>query len=240
MGVPIKSQFEPDEMARICASLPGHKHFPERKALLPEILNEWLAVDFAEYGDSVPASKKMAKRLRGLCEKITALEKAFDSFNDASGRGVPAIALGRARRPGSPNSSYRSTQAEINAVRKVLLELSCGLEEEAKVIQKSSTRNTAPLYAVMDLAAIFEWVTGKKASLGINRIDGTPSGPFVRFLEAVWPLLSFGKEAKISSALKTWSEGKKNWPTDSAAFINMNFRHPEWKLSEQNIKKSSM
>src|SRR5262249_23720136 len=54
------------------------------------------------------------------------------------------------------------------------------------------SRNIRPYLVMMDLAAIFEWLTYRKATREVDRNCGKETGPFWDFVATVWPLV-FGK-----------------------------------------------
>src|SRR5262249_20406237 len=67
-------------------------------------------------------------------------------------------------------------------------------------------RNVSAYLVMMDLAAIFEWLTGKKATRVVDRITNDETGPFWDFAAAVWPLV-FGNGCHgLRAAMKNWAE----------------------------------
>ena len=59
-----------------------------------------------------------------------------------------------------------------------------------------------------DLAAIFEWLTGRKAARGVDRTYHTETGPFFRFAQSIWPV-AFGNTRGLKAAIKNFVEARK-------------------------------
>ena len=91
-----------------------------------------------------------------------------------------------------------------------------------------------PAYLVLqDAAALFEWLTGTKAARGVDRIDGSESGPFFRFASVLWPVV-FGKgTAGLPAAMKNWAQWRSRYHERSELISNMALGHPTWGIFER-------
>ena len=83
----------------------------------------------------------------------------------------------------------------------------------------------------MDLAAIFEWLTGRKAARGVDRTDHTETGPFWRFAESVWQV-AFDTTRGLKAAMKNFVEARKLYQERSPFLSNLAFNHPTWGIFE--------
>jgi hypothetical protein len=92
-------------------------------------------------------------------------------------------------------------------------------------------RNIRAYLVMLDLAAIFEWLTDRKAARGVNRTDHTESGPFWRFAESVWPV-AFGTTRGLTAAMKKWAEARKLYRERYMLLYNMSAHRPEWGIFE--------
>jgi hypothetical protein len=100
-------------------------------------------------------------------------------------------------------------------------------------VRRGGPRNLAAYLVLQDAAAIFEWFSGRRAARGVDRIDGTETGPFFRFASALWPVV-FGKGAAgLSAALKNWALGRSRYSEQSALIANIALRHPTWGIFER-------
>jgi hypothetical protein len=84
---------------------------------------------------------------------------------------------------------------------------------------------------MLDLAAIFEWLTSGKATRVVDRTDNTETGPFWRFAEPVWQV-AFGTTRGLKAAMKNWAEARKLYHEHSTFLINLRLRRPEWGIFE--------
>ena len=120
---------------------------------------------------------------------------------------------------------------EDDFLRKLAAVTLTPIEEEAKR-RRGQPRNI-PAYLVMkDLAAIFEWLTDRKATRGVDRTDHTETGPFWRFALSVWQV-TFGTTRGLKAAMKNWAEARKLYHEHSSFLYNLTLRRPEWGIFKQ-------
>ena len=88
---------------------------------------------------------------------------------------------------------------------------------------------------LLDLGAIFEWATRRRASRKVGTDAGTRPGqtygPFWDFVSAAWPII-FGSSAGLNNALKFWAEGRRLYDEASPIMWNLDMRHPQWRIFE--------
>ena len=90
--------------------------------------------------------------------------------------------------------------------------------------------NFAAYLVLQDAAAIFEWFSGKRAARNVDRVDGSETGTFFRFVSVLWPVIFNGGTAGLQSAIRNWAVLRKRHEEQSALIYNINMRHPEWGL----------
>ena len=91
-------------------------------------------------------------------------------------------------------------------------------------------RNVSAYLVMMDLAAVFEWLTGKKATRVVDRITNDETGSFWDFAAAVWPLV-FGNGCHgLRAAMKNWAELTSELEEKSQLMQNIALAldQPEW------------
>ena len=99
---------------------------------------------------------------------------------------------------------------------------------------RGQPRNNAASLVLMDIVAIYEWLTRRRASRQVSRDDGADTGPFSNFAAAIWPPV-FGKgDHGLSAAIKNWNSARKNRlkGTRSPLLANIAMRHPAWRILE--------
>jgi hypothetical protein len=71
--------------------------------------------------------------------------------------------------------------------------------------QKGPARNDVPYLVLLDLAAIFEWLTGRKSARAWFKSGlEEEQPPFHAFAAAVWPVL-FCSDDGLSNAMRSWN-----------------------------------
>jgi hypothetical protein len=95
---------------------------------------------------------------------------------------------------------------------------------------RGQPRNIVAELVLQDLAALFEYVTGLRATRRVDRTGekaGKETGPFLNFAKAVWPVI-FGSDVGLLSQLREWDVygGKKSMVISAIAL-----RRPEWGVS---------
>jgi hypothetical protein len=89
--------------------------------------------------------------------------------------------------------------------------------------------NTIARLVLMDIIAIYEWLTDKKATRQVDRDTNKDTGPFWRFAVAIWPMV-FGSMEGLSSTMRNWASAvrQKLVGTRSLLIVNIAMRHPTW------------
>jgi hypothetical protein len=94
-------------------------------------------------------------------------------------------------------------------------------------------RAVAHYLIMMDLAAIFEYLTRKRATRSVRGEDhfayGAEYGAFWDFAQATWPAI-FKSTNGLKSAMKNWAVDRVRYGEASPLIANMHLRHPEWGL----------
>jgi hypothetical protein len=120
---------------------------------------------------------------------------------------------------------------EDDFLRKLAAATARLIDELDESLSGRRPRNIPAYLVMLDLAAIFEWLTHRKAARGVDRIDHTETGPFWRFAESVW-LLAFGSALGLKAAMKNWAEARNEYHEHSSFLYNLAMRRPEWGIFE--------
>src|SRR5262249_31401370 len=88
--------------------------------------------------------------------------------------------------------------------------------------------NIRAYLVMMDLAAIFEWLTERKATRQVDRIHRKETGPFWQFRAAVWPLVFGEGVSGLPAAIRRWDELRSLHGEASQLLRNIATRHPPW------------
>jgi hypothetical protein len=92
--------------------------------------------------------------------------------------------------------------------------------------KRGKPRNTAADLVLMDIVAIFEWLTDTEVTRASDERIDAETDPFWRFASAIWPVVFADGDYGLYSSLKKWSENQHG--DESALMFNINMRHPGW------------
>jgi hypothetical protein len=228
-------KFSVEIVKAIVGSLP--KPLSERRAeLLPRILHEWSHTSLREH---LSRESRATIRRRMEAQDIVAkcarrLLEAFDAIDHRDRTAIIVqmiVAEGRHPEEVSP-TEVADRHNRLNEEQGFLRKLAGIAPRQFWNLRRGGPRNLAAYLVLQDAAAIFEWLTGLKASRGVDRIHGTETGPFHRFVSTVWPVV-FGTQAGLSAAMKNWALARSRYQERSAVMANMAFQHPTWGIFER-------
>jgi len=182
--------FDERAIDQILASLPPGID-QRRLDLLPSLLNHWSVTDLREH-----LSREGPPILRRRYNQLTRIENCANNLREALGAldqcGRSWIALEMAREGGDRFSivggeTLRQMQERHRLESEKLAEIDERLRLEDDFLLKLGTatqrlveqdkqgpgqpRNVCAYLVMMDLAAIFEWLTGSEATRVVDRID---------------------------------------------------------------------
>jgi hypothetical protein len=216
------------------------KPLNERRCrLLPKILREWSRVDLKRH-----LSHESRAQLRARIKKLETVKKdALQLMNtldglDEDGRTAIVAQMIIAERGGYTPGLFRVAEfdARIDRLREEteFLAKLAAIEPDKYYSQFGSRRpRNVPAYLVLqDAAAIYEWLTGRRAARGVDRSTGLESGPFFRFTSILWPVVFGRGSAGLPSAVKNWDEAKRQYRELSPLITNIAMRHPTWGIFE--------
>jgi hypothetical protein len=224
------------EFARIVADSLPKTVCSRRLKLLPQILQEWNRTDLQRHLSMEPPAIRRAriKKLEAVKKCARRLLESMEAV-DKTGRTTILVQMivAEGRRPEDVSRAEVANRiTRLKEERDFLAKLSAIAPRESWKPRRGQPRNIPAYLVLQDAAAIFEWLTGKKATREVNRDDGTEVGPFFRFASTLWPEV-FGKGvAGLPAAMKNWASWRSRYDEQSALLGNMNFRHPSWGVFE--------
>jgi hypothetical protein len=229
--------FSDRDIALILKSLPDDLD-ARRLKLFPNILIEWAETDLKNYLDTLTTKQRndRVKRMKAITSSATKLIKALDAIADHDDefcimREIIATAGLRLSA-----TQLVMSQNQFEEMRHYLRKLSAASVAAEQLWRQSrgQPRNNAASLVLMDIAAIYEWLTGRKASRQVIRGYRADTGPFWKFAAAIWPpVFGSGREG-LSAAIKNWASARKKRlkGTRSPLLANVALRHPEWGIFE--------
>jgi hypothetical protein len=237
-----------DERAeQIRASLP--RGIDQRRLdLLPRVLNHWSVTDLLEHlsREDRATVRKRYDQLENVGKYAQPLQHAFGALDE---RGRIWLAQEMGLKKGDLHLSANRAEdvypkERLKEEYDFLTKVAAGaqrLVEESKKEREGAPKRPPNLRAylvMMDLAAIYEWLTGTKPTRKVSRIDYKDTGPFWKFCSAVWPLV-FGKGCSgLPAALKRWAELLSEHGEKSCFLVNLAMRHPQWGIFRACTSKS--
>jgi hypothetical protein len=222
--------FDECAVEQIRASLP--KGIDQLR--LDWVLNEWSRTYLREHlsresratvrerYDQLSKIGTRANDLRQALEAIDQRGKSWIAQEIGREEGIPLFSVSRER----VAEMKERLKEEDDFLRKLAAATARLIDELDESLGGRRPRNICAYLVMVDLAAIFEWLTGRKATREVDRDLGKDTGPFWDFAAAVWPHV-FGKgRYGLSAAMKNWEKEKRHPRHGGSPFIrNMAMRH---------------
>jgi hypothetical protein len=95
---------------------------------------------------------------------------------------------------------------------------------------RGQPRNTVSYVVLLDIAAIFRWLSGLEANREVDRMTGDEKGAFYNFAAALWPPVFASGLDGLRAAMKNWSSGYRKYSEASAIIANIDLRYPSWRV----------
>jgi hypothetical protein len=234
----IAVRFADLDVDQIIQSLPNGVA-QKRLKLLPEILHEWGRTELPRHLslESLKIIRDRGKKVEVFEKRARALLQAFDALDDL---GLQRVAH-RMATDETSNIAQTDLQQELGALCNFLTRLASAEPHASQKSKRGQPRNYVAYLVILDIAAIFEWLTKTKPTREVDR-EGKGGkgdiGPFWKFAEAIWPLVFCKGRFGLSSAIKNWAGLEKDWKRKrsegekSPLINNIALRHPSWGVFE--------
>ncbi len=237
MTVPDEPEFTDRDIKLIRKSLPSRID-RRRLSLLEPILREWVGTDVPLHRSkpSAEVQRGRVKRLKAVAAESAKLARALDAIEreDEIFWIVREMTLADAQRL-SPTERRRQ-ETQLQEVREFLEKLSTSAAMASKLWKqgRGQPRKVAASLVLMDIVAIYEWLTNKKATRQVDRDSKTDAGPFWEFASALWPMVFGSADDGLPAAIKNWAAAQKDMREGkiqgerSPVLYNIAMRHPDW------------
>lgn len=229
-------QFSPEIVEAIVNSLPA----PRSQAclrLLPRILSEWSNTDLKrhlswESGATIRERDQSLELVRRCALKLSKALGGIDELGQIKIVFEMLRVEGR-RTENVSRSEWSSLRQRLRDENNFLAKLAAIDPKEGRKPARGRPRNVIAYLVLQDAADLFEWFTGKKAARGVDRIDGGETGPFHRFVSALWPIILGKGTEGLSAAMKNWAYWRSKFGERSALIVNIAMRHPTWGIFDR-------
>ncbi len=180
-----------------------------RIKLLPKVLHEWATTDLPPKLLIVPAKTKRArvKRLERVGNCAGSLLHALDAVE----QNVEQFWIMREMLPAGdlrvgPIELDNLENQFFQEIRDFLRRLSPAAIASARTWKQRQGHpfNIVAAQVLMDIIAIYEWLTGKKATREVDRDTSKDKGEFWQFAITIWPLVFRKGEASLSATMRNW------------------------------------
>jgi hypothetical protein len=203
------TKFSKKVIDAIAATLPSNSD-PARLALLPRILRAWTKEDLHEHlsRGGRAATREREKRLRSVGSQA---QKLIDAIETLDHTGFFETALKPQMRDAGTNlwdtDITAAKQRRDSAISWLidLVEIFDGSENEADSGGPEPDKKTCYFFVILDLAAIFELVSGEEATRREDPSSGRTYGPFVDFAASVWVQI-FENSRGLSYGIRVWAD----------------------------------
>jgi hypothetical protein len=233
-------RFNEHQIRLILKSLPDGVSSRKRD-LLPKILNDWSGnyLKWSLYRVDPTVAKGRAIRANAIAKHARELSRALDEFVayadgdqflQSSGDSWLVFELAKRISPMGFQEEVSGQRQKLKDQREFLEELEAiasGLGGTFKRL--IDQRQNIPAYRIMlDIQAIFEWLTNTKAARRVDRGRDI----FGDFARLIWPVVFEKADDGLDSALKNWARNTKLYGDASALIANIDLRHPAWRVFE--------
>jgi|SRR5580700_5487869 hypothetical protein len=202
----------------------------ERTKLLPRLLREWARVELRWWLSSIPlpALATQRQRLGRVATRAAALVQVLDDLEELD-RWALVDQLGIAEGLAG-HRVYRNQENKhrIDEWRGLTATISTAASQPAWKPRRGQPRKNPAQLVLMDLAGLFEYLTGLRASRSVPRTGeeaGKEAGPFLEFARAVWPVIFEDADHGLLSQLREWGEGGSK---KSPVIYSIAARRPKW------------
>jgi hypothetical protein len=208
---------------------------PDRFSLFPRVLREWVEVDLMEHASREAfraSTPRRADRYQTVARRSKQLLNAIDAVIEAGDLGLIACELGRADESIPMREKYGHFNQKLMDHRDFLNHLEAAVESLQNRLKKGpgQPRNAVTYLVLLDLAAIFRWLTGIEAKREVDRMTGNEKGAFFNFAAALWPPVFASGLDGLGAAMKNWSSGRQKYNDSSAIMANIDLRYPSWRV----------
>jgi hypothetical protein len=233
LGAAVTHKFTDEDIELVLKSVPNVVD-QQRQKLLAKILREWSHIELPDHLLLEPRSiaRNRITGIQAVEERASDFLNALDAL-DEIGRNVIVDQIIRHQKPNSADAKFSRAKQELELVHNFLKRLS---SVPSRPIRNLPPRNYAAFFVISDIAEIFEWLTGLKATRRVDReAEGgkQDTGPFWDFAKTIWPLVFRNGTYGLSAAMKNWAAARKHYGERSALIVNIALRNPEWGLFER-------
>jgi hypothetical protein len=203
-----------------------------RCKLLPQILQEWSRTDLKEHLslESRAITRQRIKKMEVVQKRARKLQEALGAIeSDTRAALVAQMIIAEGRRPNDAGrADFRDQVARLSEEVEFLSKLAAVAPKEFWKLTRGHPRNVCAYLVLKDAAALFEWLSGIKATREVSRDDGTETGPFFHFTSILWPTIFRNDVVGLPAAMKNWAQLRRTHDEQSALVVNMALRHPSW------------
>ncbi len=218
------------EFQSIMAALPPpYGSDPEIVNRLKYIFEDWCQIDLPEHRFATEKSALLPetlKRLENVSDSAKAMIAALDAAKDEGDQDFVEFEIIKARGKITVRAEWEAAAAEISAMRKTLVAVEAAAADSLAKLRprKGRPMNAFGYLLLLDLAAIFEWVTGKKATRRVDRMTHEETGPFYEFARIVWPMVTSNGSDGFIAAWRNWADFSRKYRERSPIIANFKLR----------------
>ncbi len=231
----IAVKFAARDIDLIVQSLPNGVSKKGLK-LLPKVLREWSRTELPRHLslESLKIIRERGKKVELFEKHASALLHALDALDDLGRRRIVHRVATRETAVVGQNE-LTLVKEELVALHNFLTSVAPANPHPGQKFKFGRQRNYIAYLVILDIVAIFEWITKAEATRQVDRDGKGDTGPFWEFAEVIWSLVFGNGNFGLSSAVKNWASGKRAWKLGrsevidrSPLIINIALRHPSW------------
>jgi hypothetical protein len=184
-------EFSDNDIRHIAAWLPEGGD-PRRHTLMPQIIREWAGVDLRLHFVTEPpaARRKRSERLTRLGKLADRLLEALDGLDERD-RLTLAAQIGSVEGQSDLVAIFNEeNRRRLVESRDFIAAIAAAGGRPLSKPTRGQPRNNLAYLVMMDVAAIFEYLTETEATRQVDRDTREETGPFRDVAGAIWSILA--------------------------------------------------
>ena len=209
------------EIDGIIAALPPDSE-PKKLKMFRYILEDWFSLELPEhYRLGRSADAVALRQLKAIAKQAGILERLLGDPEAAQARRLLVARLVMRRRLLCHNEAIAQVEKELDA----LTEVRSAATEMLPRRRRGQPRNNFSYLVLLDIAAMYEWLTGDKPSRITDIATERGGGPFYELCQALWPLAHQNNKGGLPSTIKNWAKTQTQYEEKSALIANFFLRY---------------
>jgi hypothetical protein len=194
---------------------------PGRLKLFRFILEDWFSLDLPSHYQLAHsgADAVASGQLKAIAKQAGILDRLLKDLEGEQSMKLLIAQLASTR--GLPPS--KEVRAQLAIGLEVIAEVGAAASEVRP--RRGHPMNNFSYWVLLDIAAMYEWLTGDKPSRITDLATERGGGPFYELCQAIWPLAHKKTPGGLVNTVKKWATAQPIFEEKSALITNFILRY---------------